>query len=151
MILRIASVPLPGERHGSVSSVLRARAYSDVLGRVSNRRCFRLLDTMRVLEHKGAEGDVRIVEGVQRTRRSGARGPRNSLLVGIGRDRGRFIGSDERQVFADVGGELGLLRSFCPTQFVSPSLPTFSFTLPTTQRRYPSLPPSPFIRPILIA
>lgn len=127
MILRIARLPLPGEYHDGVSPVLRACEYSNVLGRVSNRRRFRLLSTVRVLEHKGAGVDVRIIEGVQRTR-SGAP---NSLLVGIGRDRGSFIGSDERQVFADVAGELGLLGSFCPAQFVSPSLPTFSFISPT--------------------
>jgi len=47
-------------------------------------------------------------------------GPENLLL-----NRESFIGSGERQVFAANWA----FEPFCPAQFVSPSLPTFSFTL----------------------
>lgn len=51
-------------------------------------------------------------------------GPKN-LLLDLGIEFKNFTGSGERQVFA-ANWDFG---PFYPTQFVSPSLPTFSFTL----------------------
>lgn len=59
MILRVACLPLPGERHNSVGVVLEALEHVDILVDIGNRRGVHLLDTMRVLEHeRGGERET---------------------------------------------------------------------------------------------
>lgn len=129
MILRIARVPISGERHGGVRLVLRTPEDSDVLGRIGNRCSIRLVDTVRVLEHKGEERNVRNEGSTYQTETRPA-GLSFSFFPPF-RYWTRALSSQVNARCSRSRLELGLRFHFCSVPdaiCISVLLPTFSFT-----------------------